>query len=52
MNASRNANAGSEFFRAGSFLLAAKFPLFTSTPLTRINSFTRGVDGPTGLPIS
>jgi hypothetical protein len=52
MNSSRNVTAGSEFFRAGSFLLAAKNPFFTSTPLIWINSFTQGVEGPAGLPIS
>src|SRR4051812_41468257 len=31
---------------ASSLLLAAENPLFTATPLTEINSFTKGVEGP------
>src|SRR5688572_23007978 len=46
MNSSANAIAVFSFFLAGSFLFAGEKPIFTATPLTEINSFTKGVEGP------
>jgi sugar lactone lactonase YvrE len=46
ITSSRHALAVLSLLFLTSFLLAGEKPLFTATPLTAINSFTKGVEGP------